>query len=145
MSKTEIGKPGRLVQIKGVDHIVLRTDAVPAMLHFYCEVLGCVEERRLEDFGLIQLRAGSALIDLVDIEGKLGKAGGGKPQQQGRNLEHFCLLIGAVNESELRQYLEQHGIATEEFAERYGATGYGNSIYIQDPQGNNVELKLENV
>jgi len=144
MPQSETGEAEILIQIKGLDHIVLRTDSVPAMLHFYCEVLGCVEERRLEDFGLIQLRAGSALIDLVDIEGKLGKAGGGRPQQQGRNLEHFCLRIGAVSESELRQYLEQQGIATEEFAERYGATGYGNSIYIQDPQGNNVELKPEN-
>lgn len=143
MPKIEVGEAKGLVRIKGVDHIVLRTDSVAAMLHFYCQVLGCVEERRLQDLGLIQLRAGSALIDLVDIEGQLGKAGGGKPQQQGRNLEHFCLLIDAVNESELRQYLEQHGIASDEFAERYGATGYGNSIYIRDPQGNNVELKLD--
>jgi len=134
----------RDIQIKGIDHVVLRTDSMPAMLHFYCAVLGCVEERRIDELGLVQLRAGAALIDLVDIDGELGKQGGGKPRQQGRNMEHLCLLFAEMDEAELRQYLQQHGIATGDFAERYGATGYGRSIYVQDPQGNIVELKLEN-
>ena len=133
-----------LIQIKSLDHVVLRTASVTAMLHFYCEVLGCVEERHNEELGLIQLHAGSALIDLVDIDGELGKRGGGMPLQQNQNMDHFCLLIDVKDETELRHHLQSHGIATEDFAERYGATGYGRSIYIQDPQGNTVELKLQN-
>lgn len=132
-----------MIEILAIDHIVLRTNRVPAMLHFYCDILGCVEERRLGDLGLIQLRAGSALIDLVDSEGVLGRQGGAAPRQDGRNMDHFCLRIAAVGEQSIRGYLDQHGVSAQDFAERYGAGGYGRSIYIEDPQGNVVELKLE--
>lgn len=132
-----------MIKILAIDHIVLRTNQLPAMLHFYCDILGCIEERRLSELGLIQLRAGSALIDLVDSEGVLGRQGGVAPRQDGRNLDHLCLRIAAVGEGSLHNYLEQHGIIAQEFAERYGATGYGRSIYIEDPQGNAVELKLD--
>lgn len=133
-----------MIRIQSIDHVVLRTDSMPDMVHFYCTILGCHEERRLEDLGLVQLRAGNALIDLVDCSKGLGLQGGDPPQANGRNMEHFCLLIDAVNEQQLIDYLRSHDIVTEEFAERYGATGFGRSLYIKDPQGNNVEIKLAN-
>ena len=132
-----------MITIKAIDHVVLRTSRLQDMIHFYCEVLGCHEERRLADLGLVQLRAGTALIDLVDHASKLGQLGGRAPQQDGRNMDHVCLRIAAVSESALKEYLRSHDIGTEEFAERYGATGYGRSVYIEDPEGNVVELKLE--
>lgn len=131
-----------MIDIKSIDHVVLRTDKMSDMLHFYCDVLGCREERRLSDLGLVQLRAGDALIDLVDCDKPLGKEGGHPPQPDGRNMEHVCLLINALEESQLLAYLASHDIETEPLAERYGATGFGRSLYIKDPQGNNVELKL---
>ena len=42
---------------------------------------------------LIQLRAGSALIDIVPVEGGLGRAGGAPPGEEGRNMDHFCLRL----------------------------------------------------
>lgn len=131
-----------VINIKAIDHIVLRTGKLDTMLQFYCAVLGCVEERRLADLGLVQLRAGAALIDLVDITGELGRQGGGPPRQDGRNMDHVCLLIEGMDEQQLQEYLGQHGIPAGEFAERYGATGFGQSVYIEDPEGNVVELKL---
>ncbi len=131
-----------MIAIEGIDHIVLRTSKLEAMCHFYCDVLGCQIERELEpEMGLTQLRAGSALIDLVSMDGKLGKLGGEPPRQEGRNMDHFCLQYVGLEETELLQHLNKHGIASSEYATRYGAQGFGRSIYIQDPEGNVVELK----
>ena len=82
-----------MFSILGLDHVVLRAANVARMQRFYCEVLGCTLEREREDLGLTQLRAGSALIDLVDVEGELGRKGGAAPGREGRNLDHLCLRI----------------------------------------------------
>jgi len=93
------------------------------------------------DYGLVQLRAGAALIDLVTIDGPLGRAGGAAPGATGRNVDHFCLRIEPFDVAALRAHLVRHGVAVEEVATRYGADGYGPSIYLRDPEGNTVELK----
>ncbi|MCH7817291.1 MAG: VOC family protein [Proteobacteria bacterium] len=132
-----------MISIKGIDHVVLRTTDTDAMLRFYCEVLSCKIERELpRDIGLVQLRAGSALIDLVPVASELGRLGGKAPSQDGRNMDHLCLLIDPVEEQELIDYLVAQGIEVQEFAERYGAEGFGRSVYINDPEGNVVELKF---
>ncbi|NLS11880.1 VOC family protein [Vibrio sp. SM6] len=129
----------------GLDHIVLRTDDITAMRHFYQTVLGCVFERALPHLGLTQLRAGSALIDLVEVNSELGRQGGKSPSQNGRNMDHFCLTLAPCDEAALLAHLRHHHIPIEPtnnpFIERYGAYGFGRSIYIRDPQGNVVELK----
>ncbi|WP_282178095.1 VOC family protein [Vibrio nereis] len=130
-----------MIEVKAIDHIVLRTSNREAMLYFYQQVLGCPVERELPDLGLTQLRAGESIIDLVLVDSELGKLGGKPPQQDGRNLDHFCLQIAAFDEQELVDYLTQHDITVTEFAERYGAQGFGRSAYIEDPEGNVVELK----
>ncbi|ARV75223.1 VOC family protein [Vibrio campbellii] len=129
------------IEIKALDHVVLRTDNLDAMLRFYRDLLGCPIERELPYLGLTQLRAGTAIIDLVTVESELGKLGGKSPSQDGRNLDHFCLQIAPFEESELLEYLHQHNVHVEEFAERYGAQGFGRSVYLEDPEGNVVELK----
>lgn len=131
-----------MLEIAGIDHIVLRTTKLTEMLHFYTQVLGCpVERKTSNDIGLTQLRAGSALIDLVTIESHLGKMGGGAPTQTENNVDHFCLQLKAISETEIQQHLSAHNIDTSEFADRYGAQGFGRSIYVKDPEGNTVELK----
>jgi glyoxylase I family protein len=127
--------------IADLDHLVLRITDLEGMLHFYCHILGCSVERRQEEIGLIQLRAGSALIDLVPVEGKLGRMGGAAPAEQGRNMDHFCLRLEEFDEPRIRQYLEEQGIKVGRSGIRYGAQGEGPSVYIADPEGNVVELK----
>ena len=129
------------IQVLGIDHVVLRVADVERSLHFYTVVLGCAEERRVEKLGLYQLRAGSGLIDLVDVNGPLGKLGGAPPAAAGRNVDHFALRIEKLDEKLLREYLERHGVEPGEVGRRYGADGYGPSVYIPDPDGNVVELK----
>ncbi len=126
--------------IGGIDHIVLRVRDVARALEFYRDTLGCTVEREQHALGLTQLRAGRSLIDLVTADGPLGRreARAGLP---GPNVEHFCLTLVPFDEGALRSHLTAHGIEAGEGAERYGAEGEGRSIYVEDPDGNRVELK----
>ena len=130
-----------MFSICDIDHLVLRVVDTERMLHFYCEVLGCSLERHQEAIGLIQLRAGRSLIDLVPVDGQLGRAGGAAPGSEGRNLDHFCLRIEPFDEAAIRQRLALHGVEAGPVETRYGAQGQGPSIYLTDPDGNVVELK----
>ncbi|KWR89377.1 VOC family protein [Cupriavidus sp. IDO] len=130
-----------MFRILGIDHLVLRTADVDALRRFYVEVLGCSVEREQPDFGLTQLRAGSGLIDLVSLDGPLGRAGGAGPGAEGRNLDHFCLRIDPFDADALRAWLAQHGVQASAVEQRFGAEGKGPSLYVQDPDGNVVELK----
>jgi len=129
------------IRILAIDHIVLRTSNLKKMLAFYQDILSCPLERELPELGLTQLRAGNALIDIVTVDSELGQLGGKAPQQNGRNVDHFCLQIATFDEQQLHDYLRSHNIATNDFVERYGAQGFGRSVYIEDPEGNVVELK----
>lgn len=127
--------------ITGLDHLVLRVTDLEAMLWFYCDALGCTVEKRNDALGLVQLRAGAALIDLVPVDGELGRRGGAAPGAEGRNLDHFCLAVEPFDEAALRAELAPFGIAPGELRTRYGAQGSGPSLYLTDPMGNTVELK----
>ena len=129
------------VEVLGLDHVVLRVADIEASLEWYRRVLGCTVERRIESFGLYQLRAGANLIDLVPVASKAGKPGGGAPGKTRRNMEHFALKLAAFDEKKLRRYLKRRGVETGETARRYGADGHGPSLYLTDPDGNTVELK----
>lgn len=131
-----------MIKVAGIDHIVLRTSRLSEMLAFYSEVLGCKVERETDpELGLTQLRAGNALIDLVDIDSELGRAGGGAPGGSENNLDHFCLQLEPISEPALKTWLGEQGIDVGEFDTRYGAEGFGPSVYITDPEGNVVELR----
>ena len=124
-----------------MDHVVLRVRDVDRSIAFYCGVLGCHEERRLDDLGLIQLRAGRSLIDLVDLNKPLGQRGGAPAAKEGRNVDHFALQVRDFDEAALRDQLTRHGIDPGEVMQLYGAEGTGPAVYLRDPDGNTVELK----
>jgi catechol-2,3-dioxygenase len=130
-----------MFRILQLDHIVLRVRDVQAMLRFYTQVLGCTVERVQDELGLYQLRAGASLIDLVTIDGKLGRTGGAAPGPEGRNLDHFCLRIEPFDGDALRAWLSSRGANPGEVMQRFGAQGQGPSLYLSDPEGNVVELK----
>jgi len=129
------------IRIRDIDHVVLRVVDAERMLHFYRDVLACTVERRRDDIGLIQLRAGRSMIDLVPVDGQLGRAGGAAPGREGRNLDHFCLRVEPFDEAGIRAHLASHGVQPGNVESRYGAEGMGPSIYLTDPEGNVVELK----
>ena len=122
-----------------LDHVVLRAHDAEALADFYRAVLGATIERRL-DIGLVQLRAGAILIDLVPAASELGRRGG-PPPGPGRNLDHFCLRVDPFDETRLRAHLAACGAPASATQEVYGAEGFGPSIYVTDPEGNVMELK----
>jgi catechol 2,3-dioxygenase-like lactoylglutathione lyase family enzyme len=123
-----------------LDHVVLRIAELDRSLAFYCDVLGCVVDRRRDDLGLYHLRAGSAQIDLVTLDGQLGQKHGAV-SADGPNMDHFCLRIEAFEDPGLADYLRGHGLEPSEVAQRFGAEGEGPSLNVSDPDGNVVELK----
>lgn len=138
-AETERPMPDML-DIVGLDHVVLRVADLDRSLAFYEGALGCHVERRV-DIGLVQLRAGASLIDLVPVDGELGRKGGPAPGPDGHNMDHLCLSLAAFEEDLIRSWLAAHGIAAGPTERRYGAGGRGPSIYLTDPDGNTVELK----
>jgi len=131
-----------MIRIKKLDHVVIRVHNAEKMIAFYCQVLGCTVERRSSpEMGLVQLRAGEALIDILAVDSELGRMGGIGPGREGRNMDHFCVRLESFQEEAIREHLVQQGVGGSKLETRYGAEGQGPSIYIQDPEGNTVELK----
>jgi len=130
-----------LIKIREIDHIVLRVVELDRMTRFYTEVLGCSVERRQDEIGLVQLRAGSAMLDLVPVDQKLGRMGGAPPGKEGRNVDHICFRVEPFDAQAIFEHLRQHDVQHGPVESRYGAEGEGPSIYIDDPEGNMVELK----
>lgn len=130
-----------MFSIVGLDHVVLRVTDVERMVRFYREVLGCSIERARPEIGLTQLRAGRSLIDMVTVDSGLGSRGGAGPGPEGRNMDHLCLRIEPFEPDGLARHLAAHGLPAGEVKTRYGAEGDGPSIYLNDPEGNTVELK----
>ena len=129
------------LKVKSLDHLVLRVKDLAAMERFYCEVLGLTVERRAPQIGMVQLRAGAQLVDLVDAGGMLGKQGGAAPGAEGRNLDHFCLNLEDFDLAAVTAHLTAYGVAIGESGRRYGAGGFGVSVYLTDPEGNGLELR----
>jgi glyoxylase I family protein len=129
------------IRVLGLDHLVLRTRDLAALIRFYCDVLGCTVERRRDELGLVHLRAGRSMIDLVDALGPLGKMGGAPPGTEGNNLDHFALRIETFDADAIRAHLTAHGATPGGVMDNFGAEGTGPSIYVRDPDGNTIELK----
>jgi glyoxylase I family protein len=118
-----------------LDHVVIRARDAERLARFYCEVLGCAREREVAQAGLIQLRAGRSLIDILRDEAP--RAG----DSAARNMDHFCLRIEPFDGDAVLDYLERHGARARFAPAVYGAEGTGASVYVDDPEGNTVELK----
>jgi len=130
-----------MIQIRHIDHVVLRVKSLDTMIAFYCDVLGCTIERRQDEIGLLQLRAGSCLVDLVPVDGKLGRQGGAAPGKEGRNMDHLCFRVEPFDEAAIRAHLAGFAVVAGPQESRYGAEGEGPSIYLNDPENNTIELK----
>jgi len=129
------------IAVNGFDHIVLRIRDKEAMLGFYRDVLGLAVDRDRPELGLTHVRAGPQMIDLVTVDGRLGRMGGAAPGTEARNLDHFALQVRPFDEAAIRAHLAAHNVEVVEEGQRYGADGDGFSLYVRDPEGNTVELK----
>ena len=123
-------------EIADLDHVVIRCRDIARARDFYTRILGCRVERTIESMGLIQMRAGASMIDLVPADEAHAPSG------DARNVDHFCLGVLAKDLGEVARHLRALDVEViGEPAQRYGARGMGMSVYIRDPEGNVVELK----
>ena len=130
------------IEVREIDHVVLRVRDLARSLRFYEDVLCMDVERRSDELGLVQLRAGRSLIDLVPVDLPLGRAGGAAPGKEGRNVDHVALRLAELDLVRIRAHLAKHGVALEgEPGIRYGAEGLGPSLYLRDPDDNVIELR----
>jgi glyoxylase I family protein len=126
--------------IREIDHVVIRCADLDNMVTFYRTVLGCPIEKEQRDLGLIQMRAGRSLIDLLAIGAKIDRPENGQPSA-GRNMDHLCVRVEPFNAAALRAHFSAHNVQIGDEARRYGAEGFGPSLYLFDPEGNMIELK----
>jgi len=130
-----------MIRIREIDHVVIRARDPERLVRFYCDVLGCTVAHRQDAIGLVHLSAGRSLIDIISVDGPLGRKGGAAPGSEARNMDHLCLRIEPFDADAIRRHLEAHGARVDESGRRYGAEGEGFSLYVSDPEGNVVELK----
>jgi catechol 2,3-dioxygenase-like lactoylglutathione lyase family enzyme len=131
-----------MITIQAIDHVVFRVVDLQKVAAFYIDVLGARWEKKQDDIGLYQLRVGTSLVDLVPVDGKLGASGGAPPGREGRNVDHVCFRVLPWDGEVILAHLGNHGFEGE-IVSRYGAEGDGPSIYLTDPEGNNLELKVQ--
>jgi glyoxylase I family protein len=130
-----------MLNLRAIDHVVLRVRDIGAMTKFYCDVLGAKHVAYRAEFGMTHLRVGASMIDLVTVDGPLGRPGGAAPGAEGRNMDHLCLRVEPFDQAAIVAHLKKHGVAVGDIRTRFGAEGNGTSIYLADPEGNTVELK----
>lgn len=128
------------LRVTGLDHFVLRVRDLDASIAFYRDVLGLpiemLEEYRNGVRPFVSARVGGQLIDLVPDTTYDGQLGG---------LVHFCVRVEGALTGTVLPRLRAAGVPVieDEPMIRLGATGYGSSIYVRDPDGYVVELKEE--
>jgi glyoxylase I family protein len=130
------------LRLTGLDHVVIRCHDLTTMAKFYCDVVGCTLDRWREELGLVHLRAGNAFIDLAD-EAKSRARRGEKAEtpRAAPNMDHLCLNVADFDPAAINAHLAAHGLPPSEPVMRYGASGERLSMYITDPEGNQVELR----
>ncbi len=128
-------------KVLGLDHAVFRVKDLARVEAFYRDALGCEVIHRQEHLGLVHIRVGRALVDLFSVDGKLGRMGGAAPGKEGHNLAHLCLRVEPLDAPAIQARMKTLGVPCSEATRNYGAEGEGLSLYLQDPEGNTVELK----
>jgi catechol 2,3-dioxygenase-like lactoylglutathione lyase family enzyme len=129
------------IALDGLDHVVLLVQGMEQATDFYTKVIGCSVDNDLPQYAMRQLRAGSDLIDLVDID--LAEGEWARPAVRGgRNVDHVALALGSADEAAIRDHLAAHGVPIEEEGENIGARGRSLSLYVRDPSGNLIELSF---
>jgi glyoxylase I family protein len=125
---------------KGVDHIALVTKKLTAMRAFYVEGLGLTPEQETKakaGYNIVTLRAGESLIDLFE-------ASPTNPAPTANlSEEHICLAATGSSIYDVIATLKRKGLEPTQAEVNNGAKGKGLSIFVRDPDGNKVEIKVD--
>ncbi|MER7716369.1 VOC family protein [Streptomyces flaveolus] len=123
------------MRVIAFDHLVLNVADVERSLAFYTGPLGLepvrVEEWRDGKVPFPSVRVSpTTIIDVVEAP-----ADG----PRGSNVDHICLVVEPLD----WQQVVDSGVFTvlDGPGERFGARGTAVSLYVEDPDGNTVELR----
>ncbi len=126
------------MKVKGLDHIVIKTEDVDRLLAFYRDVMGLdvlrEEEFRQGKVGFVSVRVSPEVILDLSPASEVDRA---TP-----NMDHFCLVLEPTDMEELRLNLKSRGIKVDpDVHPAFGAQGTGQQFKIVDPLGNKIELR----
>lgn len=125
---------------KGLDHIAVVTKKLASMKSFYVEGLGLTlehEGKSKAGYNVVTLRAGESLIDLFE-------ASPTNPAPSANlSEEHICLAATGSSIYDVIATLKRKGLEPTQAEVNSGAQGKGLSIWVRDPDGNKVEIKVD--
>lgn len=129
-------------RIRRLDHLVLRTADLTRLVDFYVN-LGChIERDRTDEMGMVQLRLGESMLDIVDVNFRRARDADRPLADAEHNLDHFAVRIEPFDRDAILEFCAAHGIEAIPMAQPiFGADGMGPAVYLVDPDGNRVELK----
>jgi len=140
LQSREIGYNPLVFTYKGFDHVALVTKHLDAMKTFYCEGLGLTLEHEAKakaGYTVLTLRVGEAVLDLCE-------AGPTNPAPSANlSEEHFCLCAAGSSIYDVIATLKRRGLEPTQAEVNNGARGKGLSIFVRDPDGNKVEIKVD--
>ena len=125
---------------KGLDHIALVTKKLAAMKSFYVEGLGLTleqEGRAKAGYNVVTLRAGESLIDLFEASPTNPAPAANLSE------EHICLSATGSSIYDVIATLKRKGLEPTQAEVNSGAKGKGLSIWVRDPDGHKVEIKVD--
>ena len=120
------------MHVSGLDHLVINVGDVERSLAWYTDMLGLAAERVDEwragevFFPSVRIDA-NTIIDLFELE------------RTGQNIDHICLVVDRADVDAVSGDPRFDVVAGP--VERWGAKGVGWSVYVTDPDGNQVELR----
>ena len=128
------------MKITGADHANWRIKDLERSLRFYRDVLGFepfgLEEYHREERPIVSLRVTPTFILHLrpDPSFESGATGG---------YDHLALVVEDTDTEALAEYLKTKGVEVERRSEGVvGAQGEGEALYVRDPDGYLIELKL---
>ena len=126
------------MKVIGFDHLVINTRDVDRAIEFYRDVLGLEilreEEFRAGKVGFVSVRVTDETI--IDVRPSASD------QPFVKNVDHICVRLAPTDLMRVKDELRARGLETQdEVNTRWGAQGYGESLYVDDPEGQTIELK----
>jgi catechol 2,3-dioxygenase-like lactoylglutathione lyase family enzyme len=116
-----------MIQVNGIDHIVLHVRDVARAKKFYTEVLGMTVYR--ENAGQAFLHCGNQGVALFEKRADT-------PLTTGNDLNHLALNVATGTYEALKAELEKSGVTVS------GRPGDERCIYFHDPDGHRLQLMV---
>jgi glyoxylase I family protein len=116
-----------MIQVNGINHVVLHVSDVARAKKFYTELLGMTVAH--ETSWQVFLHCGAQQVALFDKRGNT-------PLTAGNDLNHLALDIAVGSYEAVKAELEKHGIAVS------GRPGDPHCVYFHDPDGHRLQLMV---